>query len=214
MGEFFRVALDFPTVLFSFGLLVVFAYWLLVLVGGLGVDALDGGEGIEADVPGTGAAGVFAAAGFGGVPVTVALSLFIAVAWFGTLSGTALTEGILPRLLVLPAALLTAWLVTRLLVRPLRRLTRREAGTSRRELVGRMCVIRTGHVGPRFGQAEITADDGSTVLVQVRAEGTDAVGLNAGSTALVFDYDADGEFFRVAPYDFHGAEPDTGRPSY
>jgi len=213
MGDFFRVALEFPAVLFGFGLLVVFAYWLLVLVGGLGVDALDGGEGIGADAPGTGVAGVFAAAGLGGAPVTVTLSLFLAVAWFGALSGTALTEGTLPRLLVLPAALLAAWLVTRLLVRPLGRLMPRETGTSRREFVGRMCVIRTGHVGPRFGQAEITADDGSTALVQVRAEGADAIGLTAGSTALVFDYDADGEFFRVTPYDFHGAEPDTGRPS-
>ncbi|WP_031507544.1 DUF1449 family protein [Streptomyces megasporus] len=201
MSEFMRVAMDFPAVLFGFGLLVVLVYWLSVLFGAVGVDVLDGGEDIGADTGAGGPAGVWAAAGLGGVPVTVTLTLLIAIAWFVSLSGTALTESTPARLAVLPVALFAAWGGTRLLIRPLRRLTPRETGTSRHDLVGRTCTIRTGHVSHRFGQAEITTDDGSTVLVQVRALGEDAAGLAAGRTALVFDYDADGEFFRVAPWD-------------
>ncbi|PJE94162.1 DUF1449 domain-containing protein [Streptomyces carminius] len=205
MGEFTRVAMAFPAVLFGLGLLVVLLYWLLVLVGGVGVDALDGGGGIDADAPGIGPAGVLAAAGLGGAPASVTLTVFIAVAWFASLSGTVLVGGPaadhLPRLLVLPAALCAAWLGTRLLVRPLGRLLPRETGTGRRDLVGRVCTIRTGHVSHRFGQAEITTADGSAVLVQVRAQGADAAGLAAGRTALVFDYDPEGEFFRVTPWD-------------
>ncbi|GAA2389806.1 hypothetical protein GCM10010420_11930 [Streptomyces glaucosporus] len=201
MSEFMRAAMDFPASLFGFGLLVVLLYWLSVLVGVVGVDVLDGGEGIDADTPPPGPAGVLAAAGLGGAPVTVTLSLLIALAWFVSLSGTALTESTPARVLVLPAALLAAWGGTRLLVRPLSRPALRESGTSRRDLVGRTCTIRTGHVSHRFGQAEITTDDGSTVLVQVRARGEDAAALCAGRTALVFDYDADGEFFHVTPWD-------------
>ncbi|MGK5500046.1 hypothetical protein [Streptomyces sp. URMC 125] len=204
MSEFMRVAMDFPAVLFGFGLLVVLGYWVAVLVGGVGVDALDGGEGIDAATPGTGAAGVLAAAGLGGAPVPVSLTVFLSIAWFASLSGSVAVEtvgGTLPRLLVLPAALLVAWPVTRLLVLPLRRFARREAGTSHRDLVGRVCTVRTGHVSHRFGQAEITADDGSSALVQVRALGADAAGLTAGSTALVYDYDPGDGTFRVMPCD-------------
>ncbi|MGO4757230.1 hypothetical protein AB4212_52960 [Streptomyces sp. 2MCAF27] len=48
-----RAALGFPAVLFSFALLVVAGYWLVVLIGGAdGVDAFDGGDGVHADVAG------------------------------------------------------------------------------------------------------------------------------------------------------------------
>ncbi len=69
---------------------------------------------------------------------------------------------------------------------------------SRRDFVGRMCVIRTTWVDRAFGQAEVRAADGSAANIQVRA---DESGLRLGSTALIFDYDADGEFFWVMPYD-------------
>lgn len=69
---------------------------------------------------------------------------------------------------------------------------------SRRDFVGRMCVIRTTWVDRTFGQAEVRAADGSAANIQVRAMDP---GLRLGSTALIFDYDADGEFFWVMPYD-------------
>ncbi|MEV5824443.1 hypothetical protein AB0L25_02590 [Spirillospora sp. NPDC052242] len=204
MGEFFDVALGFPTALFSFALLVVAGYWALVLAGGLGVDLLDDGGGADgAD------GGLLAAAGLGGVPVTVALSLLIAFTWFTSLAGAASSEATAVRALLLPAAAAVGWAAARAAVLPLRRLFRDAPGTSLREFVGLPCVIRTGRVGPDFGQAEVTAPDGSAALVQVRrpaadvpvagaAEGT---ALTAGSPALIFDYDAAGQFFWVMPHD-------------
>ncbi|HXA58695.1 MAG TPA: hypothetical protein VNW94_05985 [Streptosporangiaceae bacterium] len=70
----------------------------------------------------------------------------------------------------------------------------------RRDFVGRMCVIRTGRVDERFGQAEVRAEDGSVALIEVRNQSaTDH--LKAGSSALIFEYDDDGRFFWVMPYD-------------
>lgn len=218
MGEFIDAALGFPTALFSFSLLVVAAYWTLVLLGGLGVDFL--GAGTDADTgagagaedgdPGDGVvAGGLAILGLGGVPATVVLSLLIALAWFVSLAGTALAGGAVVRALVLPVALLAAWLGTRLAVLPLRRVFQSPATASLRDFVGLPCVIRTGRVGPDFGQAEVTAADGSSAIVQVRqpagdvpvagaAEGT---GLTHGSRALIFDFDSAGQFFWVMPHD-------------
>jgi hypothetical protein len=103
-----------------------------------------------------------------------------------------------------------AWLGTRLAVLPLRRVFQDQVAASLRDFVGLPCVIRTGRVGPDFGQAEVTAPDGSSAIVQVRqpamdvpVAGTaaDGTGLTAGSTALIFDFDPDGRFFWVMPHD-------------
>ncbi|MBW1603065.1 DUF1449 family protein [Streptomyces sp. JJ66] len=218
-GGFWDAALAFPAVLFGFALVVVVGYWLAVLLGGAeipGTDAYEGGEGVGTggfgDTGETGDAAGFsgglAALGLGGVPVTVVISLLVAIAWFTSLSGTALFDAAWLRVLTLPVALLAAWAGTRLLIIPLRRLAPGEVGISRADFVGRVGTIRTGRVGPGFGQAEVAAEDGSTAVVQVRAEGADAAGLKLGSSALLYDYDTEGEFFRVAPFGL--GPPDTG----
>jgi hypothetical protein len=225
MGDFFDAALGFPTALFSFSLLVVAGYWTLVLLGGLGVDFL--GAGTDADTgAGAGAEGGSASEdgdglvaerlamlGLGGVPATVVLSLLIAIAWFVSLAASALTSGVALRLLGFSGALAAAWAGTRLAVLPLRRVFQDQVAASLRDFVGLPCVIRTGRVGPDFGQAEVTAPDGSSAIVQVRQPSADVpvagagltaglpAGLTAGSTALIFDFDPDGQFFWVMPHD-------------
>lgn len=169
----------------------------------------------HADAHGAGT-GLQAAAGLGGVPVTVVLSLLTALAWFLSLAGSAavrsLHAGAPVRALlyaaVVAAALAGSWSATWVLVRPLRRLFPDVRPPSRADFTGRVCVIRTGRVTAHFGQAEVAAPDGSTAVVQVRQHGDDT--FTAGSTALLYDYDPEGEFFRVAPFDVPGgASPDS-----
>jgi Protein of unknown function (DUF1449) len=185
MGGFVDAALGFPAVLFTFLLIVVVGYWLLVLFGALDVEAFDGD-------------GFLDGLGFAGVPATVSLSLLIAIAWFVSLAGTVLASGaLLIAILALPFALAVATFATRLLVRPLRHLFPEGPEASRSDFVGAVCVIRTGRVSTDFGQAEVTAVDGSSAIIQVRQTGADE--FRAGSSALIYDYDTDGEFFWVTP---------------
>ena len=168
MTEFVAAALAFPTVLFSFLMLVVLAYWLTVALVGIDFDA----------------------------PVLpISISMFVLITWFAALAGTVLTpEGKL-RYVVLAGALLTGALITKILSIPLRNWTRPEKPASRNDFVGRTAIVKTTRVTENHGQAEVTADDGGTAVVQVRAaQSTD---LKAGQTALIFDYDAEGEFFWV-----------------
>ncbi|MCP9950364.1 hypothetical protein LUX33_19455 [Actinomadura madurae] len=153
--------------------------------------------------------GPLALLGLGGVPATAGLSLLIGLAWFVSLAGAALFEGAAARVLVLPVALAAGWAGTRLAVRPLRGVFQHRAEASLRDFVGLPCVIRTGRVGPDFGQAEVTAADGSSAIVQVRQPAADVpvagaaegLGLTAGSIALIFDFDPEGRFFWVMPHD-------------
>jgi hypothetical protein len=189
MGEFVDAALSFPAVVFSFLLAAVVLYWLLVLIGTLDVEIgdLDLGDGL----------------GLGGVPVTISVSVLVVVAWFLTLAGTVSISGLatLPHTLLgialLVVAAVVGALVARLVTLPLRRLYLTGGQASRNDFVGRECVIRTGTVTGEFGQAEVTAADGSSAIIQVRQTGEHTLGN--GKRALIFEYDIDGEFFWVAP---------------
>ena len=189
VGGFLTAVLSFPVVIFTPLLVIVIGYWLVVIAGGADPDG-DGGEGA-----GGGFAGLL---GLGGAPAPVVLSLFVAVGWFAALAGQQLLGG-LPGWLLLVAALVIAWVLSRLAALALRRLWPARVEPSRADFLGLTCVIRTGRVTRTFGQAEVHAPDGSSAVVQVRQAGHDD--LRAGTLALLFDVDPDGEFFWVVPAD-------------
>jgi hypothetical protein len=198
MPEFLAAAVSFPAVLFGFMLVVVVLYWLLVLVGA-DLDLLDA----DADAGG----GMINTLGFGGVPLMVALSMWITLSWLLAMIGTIVlgaiavpgAVGVLLGIAVLLVAVLGGLLVTRLVVVPIRRAIPSAAEPTRSDFVGRTCVIRTGTVSETFGQAEITSDDGSSAIIQVRRPAAMAGNgpLRAGSEALIFDYDPGEEIFWV-----------------
>jgi hypothetical protein len=183
MDGFVDAVLRFPTVLFTPLLIIVVAYWAVVVAGGADPDA----------EPGDG--GLLAYAGLGGLPAVVPLSLLVAFAWFGSLAGAVF----LPGWIALLGALALGWILTRLAVVLIRRFTPDGAEVSRADFVGLTCVIRTGRVTRTFGQAEVHAHDGSSAIVQVRQTGVDH--LSAGTVAVLYDFDPEGEFFWVIPAD-------------
>lgn len=214
MDQLLDASFSLPAVVFSVLMIVVIGYWLVVLIGALDIDLLDPDVGGEADAGSDaegGLAGLLSGIGLGGVPVTVALSLLIAFAWFTSLVGTVVLRGtgfvtavlVLLWIAVVVAALLVGWCGARLLVLPLRRLFPDDKAPSRHDFVGKLCLIKTSRVDTEFGQAEVTAADGSTAVIQVRRHAADEPqeALSTGSAALIFEYDIDGEFFWVTPYD-------------
>jgi hypothetical protein len=193
MSEFLAATVTFPAVLLSFMLVVVVLFWLLVLIGA-DLDLLD------ADADG----GMINTLGLGGVPLMVALSMWITLSWLLAMIGTIVlgelaVGGVLLGISVLVVAVLGGLLVTRLIVVPIRRAIPRAVEPTRSDFVGRICVIRTGSVSETFGQAEITSDDGSSAIIQVRRPAEMGAGgpLRAGSKALIFEYDPDKEIFWV-----------------
>lgn len=182
MGEFVGAALSFPTVLFTPLLIIVIGFWIVVVAGGADPDAGDSGD-------------LLSFAGLGGVPVSVPISLLAVLAWFGSLAGAEF----LPGWAALIAALVVAWVLTRAAIVLIRRFGPAGTDPSRKDFLGRTCVIRTGRVTSTFGQAEVRAGDGSAAIVQVRQAGDDD--LRAGTVAVLYDFDPEGEFFWVIPAD-------------
>ncbi|GAB3872813.1 hypothetical protein GCM10029964_011880 [Kibdelosporangium lantanae] len=172
---------------------MVLLYWVLTLFGVVDMDDDQ-----------------LAGWGFGGVPLVIVLSVTAVVAWLASLVGTVALTGTSTGVrvglgvVVLGVATVLGLLVARLCVTPLRRVFHTGPPVSRMDFVGRTCVIRTGTVALDFGQAEVTAADGSTAVVQVRQTGQDR--FTAGTVALIYEYDTDGEFFWVAPVETHMTE--------
>ncbi len=181
MGNgFIEAALSFPTVLLTPLLIIVILYWVVVIAGG--ADPEHGH--VHGDLL--------------GVPLPFFVSLLVALGWFGTLAGSE-WHASFPLWVVPIAALVAAAIVTRLLAIPLSRLLPTGPVASRADFLGLTCVIRTGRVTGTFGQAEVHAADGSSAIIQVRQAGEDD--LSAGTVALIYDVDSEGEFFWVVPAD-------------
>ena len=117
MGTFLAAATGLPAILPTAALVVIVCFWLLV---GLGVATA---RDFDADAD-------LRAWGMGGVPVAVALSVLTALVWSLSVGAVLLLTAFAPpgpatgvlRMVVPVAALLAAWRLTCLLVRPLHRL--------------------------------------------------------------------------------------------
>lgn len=205
-------AMSVPALLFSFPLVAVVVYWLLVMVGGAVSEGLDGedvdaaGDGRSADDDRPGSR-FLAAAGLDGLPLSIALSVLTVLAWLISLASTVLLDGAAFDLARDPTVLVgacvvsigLAWLGTVLLAAPIRRILPAQPRPSRLAYVGSVCTVRSPAVGRDCGEAEVARADGSSALIQVRQRGSDE--LYSGSTALIYDYDADHEVFWITAFD-------------
>jgi hypothetical protein len=224
MIELLQATFAFPTVIFTFLLGLVVAYWALVIAGALDLDVLDGADGAtdaldtasdaftttEADGTDGFLGGplpvIITELGLRGVPLTVWLSIFVLISWAVTLLGMRFVGGAASALLgpfvggalVTAAGLAVAAAGTAAITRPMRRAFVAPTARSHRSLVGKVCTVTTLRVDGGFGQAEVE-DGGAGLLVQVRCD--DANDLTRGSQALIFDYDPDEGIFHVSRFD-------------
>lgn len=137
------------------------------------------------------------------VPATVVFSLVITFSWLISVVCMQLLTRLRPALLgpllelgVLPLALLLALPLTSLAARPLVKVFAPKRAPLKTDFIGRTCVVRTGTVTSKFGEATLH-DGGAGLVLRVRIEGNKALGR--GEQALIVDYDAERETYLVEP---------------
>jgi hypothetical protein len=167
-------------------------------------EALDSADGLEGhDLGGAASHSLFGWLGFHEVPKTFSLSLVVGFGWLVSYFGTAWLVDVgkwaafgLSTVLLLGLASLTAAIgLTAVALIPLRRMLVLRVGAARIDLLGETCVVKTGRVDERFGQAETRGGH----LVQVRAR--DGRAYKYGESAVIFDYNREHEVFYIAPLD-------------
>lgn len=132
-------------------------------------------------------------------PITVVLTLFAAFGFLGsslvvrTLTPTG-NVGWLVGLPIFLGASLVSLLLTSLAIRPLGGVFEKKGASKHQDLLGKIVVVSTGTVTPRFGQATF-ADGGAGLTLQVRAE--EGAGLKKGDQCVIVDYDPETEGFSI-----------------
>lgn len=205
MSDFFAIATSFPTAILSLAVLAVSVYWVVSLVAGFGVDALDDfGDAGTGDADGF--SGSFASfLHLDGVPLTVSVSLWMLLSWFVSFvfstflrsqdfpSSVHYVAGASFLLLSLVAGVFLASVFTR----PLAKLFRSSPALGRDDLCGRAGVVTTGSVTPTFGQAEVALAGGGSSLVQVRCDEDPSPSL--GDEVVLVTFDQERDAFLVTP---------------
>ncbi len=206
MTEFLQASLSYPAVLFTGLLSLMLIYWLLVILGAVGLDALGGAEDVDLDLEGVelGASDIDAPSAFSlrRVPLTVALSLIAFFGWLFTHLGShyllplsGLSRGVTGTLLLIVGAVF-AYFITRLLTVPLAPLFHTHHATSREDLVGSVITVRTGRVDRDYGQG-LLDQDAHALLLEIRCDAGRE--LHRGQRVMIISIEDD--VYEVEPID-------------
>jgi hypothetical protein len=166
--------------------------------GDFDLDADDAAEGSHGAL-----AALMSALHLRSVPATVVFSLIITFAWLVSVVSMQLISRAAPALLgigtslgVLLAAFVLALPLTSVAARPLAKVFAPKHAPVKSDFIGRTCVVRTGTVTSKFGEATLN-DGGAGLVLRVRIE--EGKQLGRGEQALIVDYDAERETYLVEP---------------
>ena len=150
------------------------------------------------------AADLLSIANFRSVPVTVMLSVVVCFTWLLTVGGSRMISAAglplpwwLLGTLILVVSLVLALVPTAVTIKPLARFFVTHQAKAHAELVGKVCMVTTGRVDGKFGQASLETE-GMSLLIQVRAD--DGTRLKKGDRALIVSWDRQSGAFQVEPY--------------
>ncbi len=209
MQEFLAASLSYPTVIFSVLMIAILLYWLLVIVGAVGLDLLGGHDhGLEFDghhLDAVDAAEAPSAFRLRQVPVTVVVSLLAFYNWLLCHLGSHyliphvnfVNRGITATILLL-LSLVVGFLLTKLSVVPLAPLFHTHHATRRKELVGEIVTVRTGRVDRKYGQALLDEQE-HALLLEVRCDPSSS--LRRGQRVMIISVDDESGTYEVEPVD-------------
>ena len=187
MDPFYQNITTFPTVFFTFFLLLTLMFWLVAVLGLVDINFLDvleiDGDFTSLDEAGAeipnGVAGLVLKLGLDGVPMAMVLTLISIFGWFFSYYGVYFLQDL--AFMVVPISwgvYLLIWLVslaiavklTALSIKPLRPLFKKMQKHTVKVLLGKVAIVRSSKVDASNGEAKF--DDGEAGLIlKVRTNG-------------------------------------------
>ena len=212
MTPFYQNITSFPTVFFSFFLLVAVFYWMIAVLGFIDIDALDidipdadGDLGVNPDSGSTTPdvlAGLMLRFGLVGVPVTIIISFISLFGWlvsyylvhflFGLLSDGWLRY--VAGIPVLMVSLYTGVMITAVVIKPLRPLFQKAQQETKKFVLGQSAVVRTSRVDNNFGEA-VLEDGGAGLILKVRTTGDTT--FSKGDRVVLLEHIKNENIYRV-----------------
>ena len=212
MNPFYQNIASFPTVFFTFFLILTLFYWLVAVLGFVSIDILDfdipdvdGALDVNPDSGSSGPdvlAGLMLKLGLHGVPVTIIVSI---ISLFGWLISYYAVHFLMPfepghllryllGLPVLLGALYVSVMITAQLIKPLRPLFKNAQRQTVKEILGQTAIVRTSRVDNSFGEA-VLEDGGAGLILKVRARGKET--FRKGDQVVLLEYIQAQNIYRV-----------------
>ncbi|ROS01801.1 hypothetical protein EDC56_2249 [Sinobacterium caligoides] len=212
MDPFYQNIASFPTVFFTFFLLMSALYWLVAVLGFVDLDILDidipdadGELGVNSTSNLTNLdtlAGLMLRYGLNGVPVTIILSIMTLCGWlicyymvhflfqfvepgfFRYMAG-------LP---VLAFSLYVSVQLTAFIIKPLRPLFNKSQQQTVKYILGQSAIVRTSRVDGEFGEA-VLEDGGAGLILKVRTRGGER--FTKGDRVVLLEYSKERNSYSV-----------------
>ncbi|PCJ17815.1 MAG: DUF1449 domain-containing protein [Gammaproteobacteria bacterium] len=212
MDPFYLNITSFPTVIFTFMLALSTLFWLVAVLGFIDIEVLDFDlpdlDGQLDMNPDTGLsspdalAGLMLKFGLNSVPVTIVVSLISLIGWFLCYYCVHFVFPYIPEgflyylagIAVFVGVLITAALMTSVVIRPLRPLFKNAQTQSVKYIVGQTAVVRTSRVDHEFGEA-LLEDGGAGLILKVRTIGE--ARFSKGDRVVLFEYVEANNYYRV-----------------
>ncbi|MDX1340934.1 MAG: DUF1449 family protein [Reinekea sp.] len=207
MSTFMLNVTTFPTIFFTFFLLLSVIFWLVAIFGFVGLDAID------IDIPEPDAdvgdinlfAGILSKFGLNAVPLTIIISIVSLIGWLlcyyvSYFLILPLNSGWLKLLIGSPVLVVTLYistLITAQIIKPLRKILNTDVTTSK-TVIGQVLVVRTSRVDDSFGEATLS-DGGAGLVLKVRA--TENEKFKTGDHVVAIEYLEDKNAYRVISKD-------------
>lgn len=216
MDPFYQNVSSFPTIVFTFFLIVTVLYWVVAVLGLVEIDILDfdmpgADDGIDINVDSDMSnpdvlAGIMLRFGLNGVPVTIIISFLSLFGWLVSYYTVHYLFGLVPdgvfRFLVgIPViilALYIATLITAFLIKPLRPLFKNAQQNTIKYIIGQTAIVRTSRVDDKFGEATLE-DGGAGLILKVRSFGSKV--YQKGDRVVLLEYLDDKNVYRVVTED-------------
>lgn len=212
MNELIQIAFSPINMVYTFLLVLVVLYWLMVIIGAMDFGSIDLDFDLEVDVevdadvsasgPG-GMAGVLHFFNFGKLPFMVIMSFVILFSWAGSILANYYfgNGSILFGLALFLPNLFVGLCLTTIITTPLIPVFEKmETGIEPVDYVGMLCKLVLPATHSKMGQAEVLIDN-NRLLVNVKMENENTDSLEKGATALILRKQKNKPYYIIKGYD-------------
>ena len=216
MNELIQIAFSPMNVVYTFLLILVVLYWLMVIFGAMDFGSFDIDFDLDVDVDvdvdvdadlGTGGGGGIAGAlqffNFGKLPFMVIMSFVVLSSWAGSiLANYYLGNGsILFGLALIVPNLFVGLCLAKMITKPLIPVFEKmDAGIEPVDYVGMLCKLVLPATNSKLGQAEVLVDD-NRLLINVKMEKESTDSLEKGAEALILRKQKNKSYYIIQKYD-------------
>lgn len=202
MTPFYQNVTSFPTVVFSFFLLISVAFWLVAILGVVDIDVLDLPEVDGVDGNSINGAALLVKWGLNGVPFVVVISIVSLVGWAFSFYAVLLIApssfiGVIHWVIdsvIFISSLILAVVISSQIIRPIRGLFNKMSHDTQQQVIGQIAIVRTARVDENFGEA-VFNDGGAGLILKVRSFGSDKFKRN--DRVVLIEYLEDVNAYRV-----------------